>query len=282
MPVRIVTDSTCDLPQGLCDELNITVVPLLVHFGTEVYQDGVNLAKDDFYAKLVTSSAFPTTSTPSPSVFARTYQNLAPKADAILSIHLAASLSATCEAAITGARESGASVHVIDSRTASTGLGLLVVLASRAAADGQSAAQIRSLLEESIPNTVVYGLFETLEYLRKGGRIGRAQQFIGSLLKIRPIIAIQNGAIVPIDRARTQAKGIDKLCDLVHGFGEPRSLAIMATGTADADPLLDRFSADIETREVIRSKIGPVIGAHVGPGAIGVSVVRKNPGAEHG
>ncbi|MBM3132404.1 MAG: DegV family protein, partial [Chloroflexi bacterium] len=180
MKIKVVTDSTSDLPKEVCRDLDIAVIPLNVHFGDTVFQDGVDLTNDEFYRKLESSPAFPQTSTKPPGTFAETYGRLAEEADAILSIHVSDRLSGTLNAARLGSLEARVPVELIDSQSASMGLGLLTILAARMARDGASMEDIKSRLDRAIPMTVAYGLFDTLQYLQKGGRIGRAQALIGS------------------------------------------------------------------------------------------------------
>ncbi|MFO8011449.1 MAG: DegV family protein [Dehalococcoidia bacterium] len=275
MTVKIVTDSTADIPEGICHELGITVVPLSVHFGKMVYENGVDITNEDFYQKLQESDVFPTTSTKSPGYFTSVYQKLAGEGDPVISIHVSENFSATIESARLGRQNSGIPVEIVDSESASMGLGLLTIMAAGAAADGATVEDIKSLLSEAIPNTLVLGLFETIAYLQKGGRIGKARAFIGSLLKIKPIIAIQHGAIVPIQRARSKSRGIDLLCNLVNEFGVPRELATMYTNIpSDADELIKQLKGNYPEQVIYSASIGPVIGSHVGPGSVGVSVVR--------
>lgn len=278
MKIKIVTDSTSDLPPEICRDLNITVIPLNVHFGDTIYQDGLDLPADEFYRKLKSSPIFPQTSTKPPGTFAQTYRRLAQEADAILSIHISASFSGTLNAARLGSMEAGVPVELVDSRSASMGLGLLTIIAARAAADGASMNEIKSLLDGAIPRTVVYGLFDTLQYLQKGGRIGRAQTFIGSLLRIKPVIAIKEGEVVPIRKTRTRSQGIEILRDLALSRGRPQELSVMQTSeTKAADLLTEKLAPSYPAERIYRATIGPVIGCHVGPRAVGVSVIYSHP-----
>ena len=188
MAVKIVTDSTSDLPPGVVGEFDITVVPVNVHFGDEVFRDGVDLSTDDFYRKLRTGDILPKTSAPAPGIFGETYEQVAQGADAIISIHVSDNLSAVLEAARVGGSGLQFPISIIDSQTASMACGLLVITAARAAKEGASLKEIEALVREAIPRTITYGVFSTLEYLYKGGRIGRAQAFLGSILKLSPII----------------------------------------------------------------------------------------------
>lgn len=274
MRIRVVTDSTSDLPREICRALDITVIPLNVHFGDTVYQDGQDLPAEEFYRKLESSPIFPQTSTKPPDTFAQTYRRLAQEADAILSIHISAAFSGTLNAARLGSMEAGVPVEIVDSQSASMGLGLLTILAARMAREGASLGEIRSRLDRAIPNTAAYGLFDTLQYLQRGGRIGRAQAFLGSLLRIKPVIAIKGGTVVPIRKARTVSQGLGILCELALARGMPQELSVMQTSDPEAaDRLTERLAASYPPERIYRTTIGPVIGCHVGPRAVGVSVI---------
>jgi DegV family protein with EDD domain len=273
MAVRVVTDSTSDLPREVASELDITVVPALVHFGDTVYRDGLELATDDFYYKLEAGPILPKTSPPSPGTFEEVYKHLARDADGIISVLVASKLSGTIEAAKIAAGDAGCPVAIVDSQSASMACGLLAIIAAKAAREGASLVEIEELVNDAVPRTVTYGLFDTLEFLVKGGRIGRAEGLVGALLKIKPILAIRNGEVVPVARVRTRPKAIDRLCDLVREGGTPVELSVMdSTSPADADALVVMLSPVFPVERVYRAKIGPVMGTYVGPRALGVAV----------
>jgi DegV family protein with EDD domain len=273
MAVRVVTDSTSDLPREVASELDITVVPALVHFGDTVYRDGLELATDDFYYKLEAGPILPKTSPPSPGTFEEVYKHLARDADGIISVLVASKLSGTIEAAKIAASDAGCPVAIVDSQSASMACGLLAIIAAKAAREGASLVEIEELVNDAVPRTVTYGLFDTLEFLVKGGRIGRAEGLVGALLKIKPILAIRKGEVVPVARVRTRPKAIDRLCDLVREGGTPVELSVMdSTSPADADALVVMLSPVFPVERVYRAKIGPVMGTYVGPRALGVAV----------
>ena len=229
MNVRVVTDSTSDLPGAVVRELGITVVPALVQFGDRVYRDGVDLSTEEFYRKLQINSVLPRTSAPSPGTFREIYSQLAQEAEAIVSIHVSAKMSVTCDAARVGSTDLKCPISIVDSQTASMACGLLVILAARAAREGASFSDIDALVRAAVPRTVTFGVFGTLEYLYKGGRIGRAQAFLGSMLKLNPILAIRAGEILPIARVRTRPKAIERLCEILRESGVPREMSVMST-----------------------------------------------------
>ena len=278
MRVKVVTDSTCDLPRKVAEELGITVIPVNVHFGDEVYKDGVELSTEEFYRKLQTNSVLPKTSVPSPGIFREVYQMLASKSDAVVSIHVAAAMSATCESAKLGAAELKHPILIVDSQTASMACGLLAVIAAGAARDGAGLADIKALLEDAIPRTITYGVFSTMEYLYKGGRIGRAQAFLGNILKISPVLAIRHGEILPIARVRTRHKAIDRLCDIIEGLGALKEMSVMQTTNPDeAEALAQRLSPVFPPERVIKATLGPAMGTYVGPNAVGVALIAEKP-----
>jgi DegV family protein with EDD domain len=274
MPVRVVADSASDLPPDVTSKLDITVVPINVQFGDDVYRDGVDLSTDEFYRRLQTAPVFPKTSAPSPGTFRETYEGLAREAEAIISIHVASKLSATYNAARLACADFGFPVAVIDTETASMACGLLVIKAATAAREGASLAEIEALMKDAIPRTITYGVFSTLEYLRRGGRIGRAQAFVGSLLKLSPILAIRNGEVVPVARVRTRPRANERLCEIVGNLGPIEELAVMhATAPRDADAVADRLSSVYARDRAVRARVGPSMGTYVGPDAVGVSAI---------
>ena len=277
MPVKIVADSASDLPTEIAEELGITVVPVNVQFGDTIYRDGIDLSTDEFYEKLRTSWILPKTSAPSPGTFRETYEKIAQEADAAISIHVSSKLSATYDAARLACFDFDFPVSIIDSETASMACGLLVIAAARAAQDGASLVEIEGLLQDTIPRTITYGVFSTLEYLQRGGRIGRAQAFLGSLLKISPILAISKGEVLPVARIRTRPKAIERMCEIVEGCGTIEDMSVMrTTDPAEAEALAQRLSSVYPADRMYRANIGPAMGTYVGPDAVGVSLIWKS------
>ena len=251
-------------------------MPALVQFGDKVYHDGVDLSTDEFYSKLQISSVLPRTSAPSPGSFNEVYSKLAQEAEAIISIHVAAKLSATYDAARLGSADLKCPISIVDSETASMACGLLVILAARAAREGASLSDIDVLVRAAVPRTVTFGVFGTLEYLYRGGRIGRAQAFLGSILKLNPILAIQAGEILPIARIRTRSKAIERLCEILRDSGVPQDMSVMSTTEpGEAEALAQRLSTLFPPERMYRASIGPAVGTYVGPRAVGVSVIWK-------
>lgn len=276
MTVKIVTDSTSDLTPEMAGKLGITVVPLYIHFGEETYRDGVDLSTDDFYRKLVESKTLPTTSTTSPATFADVYDKLAQEADEILVLPLSTKYSKTYEVAIQARdlKKSKARVEVIDSTFAIMGLGLLCIAAVKAAREGANLDEVISLTRHNMQRVDVRMAFDTLEYLKRGGRIGNAQAFMGSMLKINPILTIKEGITEPIARTRSRAKAIEHLYNFALSFSNIEEMAIEDATTPDeAEALAERLNARFPKDRIFRSKVSPVVGTHVGPHVLAVAVL---------
>ena len=278
MGVKIVTDSTSDLPAEICRELDVTVVPLTVMFGDQGYRDGVDLGADEFYKKLIESDKLPTTSQPSAGAFAEAYKEVAKETDEILSIHISGKLSQTYNSARLAASEmDGSNVEVMDSLQVSMGLGEIVIAAARAARDGASMEDLKQLVTNMMPGTRTLALLETLEYLAKGGRIGKVQAFLGnslrplSILKVIPIVEVRNGEAHPFERVRTRRKGLDRLIAEAQGEGEIKMAGVAySTNREEAESVLERLRPLVEPENLVLSRFGPVLGTHLGPGALGL------------
>ena len=276
MTVRIVTDSVSDISPEIADELGIIVVPLNVVFGKEIFRDGIDLTTDEFYRKLEQNQTLPTTSTPPLQTFIELFDKLADETDEILVITISRKLSATYDSAKQGLeeRKSKCAVELVDSRLSLMGLGLIAIAAAKAAKKGADLKEVLALTKDNIPRLDMRIAFDTLEYLRKGGRIGKAQAFFGSLLKINPILTIKDGEVYPAARERSRAKAIDYLVDFAAGYATIEEMALEDATTPDeADGLADRLGAKFPKENIYRSKVSPVIGAHVGPRVLSVIVL---------
>jgi len=276
MTVKIVTDSTSDLTPEISEEFGITIVPVNVVFGTEVYRDGVDITTDDFYRRLFQNKVLPTTSTPAAGTFIEVYDRLAEETDEILVITLSSKYSTTYEAALQGKdlKKSRARIEVIDSYFSIMGLGLICISAAKAAQAGASLDEVAALVRNNIPRTHAYMAFDTLEYLKRGGRIGTAQALLGSMLKINPILSIKDGYTEAVTRTHSRAKAIDYLCDFAMGFSRIEELAVEdATTPEEADSLAKRLSSKFPEVRIYRGKVSPVVGTHVGPHVLGVSIL---------
>lgn len=276
MTVKIVTDSIADLPSPVAQELGITVVPLSVSFGTEVYRDGIDLTAEQFYKRLANSKTLPVTSVPSPGTFADAYDELAEETGNILVITLTSKLSGTHGVALQSIElmKKKCRVEVIDSQTAVMAQGLIVITAARAAQAGASFNEVLDIVHHNIPRADMRAAFDTLEYLERGGRIGKAQAFLGSKLKFNPIIGIRDGEVVGFSRPRSRAKAIDHLFDFVKSFTHIEELSVeYATALDEAVMLVERLGSRFPIERIFLSRASPVIGTHTGPGVLLVSVL---------
>ena len=281
MAVRIVTDSTADLPPELARELGITVVPLTVIFDGVAYRDGLDIQADDFYARLQSSKSLPTTAAPAPADFAAAYDSLLNEkgVEGIVSIHLSGKLSATynnaCQAA-EGLGDKSEFVAVFDSKSGSLGTGLQVILAARAAAGGATSSEVLALLKRYVDKVKLVFVVDTLEYLQRGGRIGRARAFLGNLLQIKPILSVRDGEIYPEERVRTRRQALDRLFQLCAQTPFVQEIGVVhATTPEEADELQRRFRAAFPAANIYFSRLGPALGVHLGPGVIGAGVLQR-------
>ena len=278
MTVKIVTDSSADLPAQLAEELGITVVPLYVRFGEEVYRERVDISEDEFYQRLQHDPIHPVTIQPNPQDFANAYQKLAPEADGIVSIHISSKLSGTCNSALQAKEqiEKGCPVEVVDSLAITMGLGLLCMAAAKVANAGGSMQQVVDEVKKIIPNIHILGLMDTLEYLRKGGRIGKAKALLGSVLNVKPLVTLKDGEVVPGGQARTRTKGIERLFDLVQSASNIQDLAITYSTTLDeAQTLAERIAPIFAKEQIIITRLGTTLGVHGGPGFLVVAFREK-------
>jgi len=276
MTAKVVTDSVADLPSQVAQELGITVVPLNVRFGTEVYRDGVDLSTEQFYDKLVQSQTLPVTSVPSPGAFAEAYDKLAEETDEILVITVTSKLSGTHEVALQsrGLMKKKCRVEVVDSQWAVMAQGFIVIAAARAAQAGASLDEVLDIARGNISRVDMRAAFDTLEYLKRGGRIGKAQALLGSMLRVNPIIGLKDGEVFPFGRERSRAKAIDNLYNFVMSFPHIEELAVEdAACPDDAELLIERLGSKFPKERIYRSKTTPVIGTHTGPGLLLVAVL---------
>jgi len=277
MPVRIVTDSACDLPEAICQELDIEVVPLTIRFGEREYVDRKDLSADAFWRELDSSSVLPETAAPSVGAFEEAFRRLSDAgADGIVCINLSASMSATMQSAQVAAKalEGKTPIEIIDSKSASMGIGNLVLWAARQAREGASLNDIVRGVEDRRSRSHLYASVDTLEYLRKGGRIGGASAFIGSMLSIKPIITVTDGAVEPAGKVRTRSKALQFLLDKVPP-GEVEIISVLHAQALDVDEFLTKLEPSIPDAEVVIGTIGPVVGVHVGPRTVGVAWIQR-------
>ena len=274
--VKVVTDSCSDITPQLAQEFGITVVPLYVQFGDEAYRDNVDLSTEEFYHKLETSKIHPTTSTATPADFAELFTKLAEETKEILTITLSEKFSATYAAALQAKTmvKKDCQIEVIDSQAGAGAQMLLVILAAQMARAGDNLAQIADRVRRAIPRVHVRVSFDTLEYLRRGGRIGKTQAFLGSLLKVNPIVGVKDGATFPIARPRNRAQAMDFLVNFVKEFSQIEALAIEdATTPDDLQTLAERLKDVVPPERTYLSNVSPVVGTHVGPHVLLIAIL---------
>lgn len=277
MTVAVVTDTTSDIPSEVAEELGITIVPLYVQFGKESYRDSVDLTGGEFYHKLVHDADYPKTSTSNINDFATIYNELAKKTKEIISIHLSPKLSGTYNMAVAGAEEVEADcqIELVDSQTTIMALGLLVIEAAKAAKEGMGLSQLTDMVRKLIPKAHALATCDTIKYLYRGGHASKTQVLLASALGINPLIEIKEEAL-PFGRVRGRAKAIDALCKYVSSFPHPRSLAVeYATDAEDAKSLAARLGEMFPGVPIYTSVVGAVVGAHLGPHALAVSMLEE-------
>jgi DegV family protein with EDD domain len=272
--IHLVTDSTSDLTRELAKQLGITVVPLVVRFGEDQYRDGVDLTSDDFYRRLASDPVHPTTSQPTPEDFAKVYQRLLDDpADQVVSIHISSKLSGTLQSAHIAAQPlDPARIHLVDSESASAGLQLLLHSALQDIAAGRSAAEVEAATLQRRGRTNIFLMPDTLLYLQRGGRIGRAQALVGGLLNVKPILTTLHGEVAPQARVRSRRKGIEQMVALLTERGPLERLAAFHCGAPELlDELRPALSAAFPDMEILLGQVGPVVGTYTGPGGLGVA-----------
>ena len=270
--VAIVTDSTADLPLDLAGSRGITVVPLTLNFDGQSLLDGVDIRPDEFYRRLHSVTTHPTTSQPSPGRFADVYKSLLADHDSVVSIHISQKLSGTFESARQAADMTDASrVRVIDSELVSMSLGLLTLAASSLAATGQDAAAIEAKVLEMRPSIQTYFSVATLEFLRRGGRIGNASALVGSVLQLKPVLCIRDGLVTPLERVRTFERALNRVIELTREVDRGHGVCVIV-GHADAEADAQRIGRELDSiaETLMIQPLGPVVGAHAGPGVVGV------------
>jgi fatty acid kinase fatty acid binding subunit len=272
--VAIVTDSTADLPSQQTKSRSITVVPLTLNFEGRSLLDGVDIRPSEFYRKLPNATTHPTTSQPSAGQFAETYARLLNDHDEIVSIHISEKLSGTYASAVQGAEMTDAKrVHVIDSQLVSMSLGLITLAATEMAAQGSSAASIAERVRSMRENVQTYFSVATLEFLRRGGRIGRASALLGSVLQVKPVLCIRDGLVTPLERVRTFDRALNRIIELTREVDRGKGLCVIV-GHADAEADAERVAQALDpvAETLMIQPLGPVVGAHAGPGVVGVGV----------
>lgn len=276
--IHIVTDSTATMPPDLIQKHQIAVVPLIVQMGNQTFHEGVNLTQEEFFKRLPATNPLPTTSQPSPADFQEVYAKILSHSDEaeIISLHLSSELSMTYNSAVNGAKEvQPDKISVVDTRTVSAGLALLVLIAVKMTNIGKSRQEIVKALESYSQQSQLLFTLDTLEYLRRGGRIGGARALIGSLLRIKPILELQNGRLGPGKRARSRRKALQLIIkQLSESFSnQPLWAAIANAQSNDLDLFQTMLQDNLNIQEFITCQIGPVVATHTGPNTLGVAVI---------
>ncbi|MBO8128019.1 MAG: DegV family protein [Peptococcaceae bacterium] len=270
--VHIVTDSTADIPSWLARKLNITVMPLKVIFGNEAYRDGLDISLEEFYSRLKSEPA--STSQPSPGEFIETYKPIIEQGQSIVSIHISSLLSGTVQSAqLAKATLGNADIEIIDSRLTSMALGIVVLAAAQTAQNGQNKEQVLALVRFMLEHIGVYFLVDTLDYLQRGGRIGKAQAFLGSLLNIKPILELRDGIVSPVEKARGRKRGLERLVELTRkslpATEIPPGFIIVHGNIPEVAADLDTMVAECFGHgSYLIGSVGAVIGTHTGPGVV--------------
>jgi DegV family protein with EDD domain len=272
--IKIVTDSSCDLPIALAAERGIDVVPLAIRFGDEELFDRRDLTPKEFWERCAASPVLPETAAPSPGSFEQVFR--AAQADGfegVLCINLSSKLSATRDSALAGAKamEGGIPVNVVDSLSVTMGLGMIALEAERAASEGRDLEEVTAVALDAAQRTRVYGALDTLDFLKKGGRIGKAQSLLGSLLSIKPILELRDGLVEPGPKQRTRARALAWLAQQVTDRPSVDEVAVVHGEAPDVDKFIEMLAPQVPRDRVIVGDLGATIGTHAGPRTIGIA-----------
>ena len=276
MTVKIVTDSICDLPPQVVKDLDITIIPIHVCFGNEVYRDGIDISTEEFYKKLETGKVFPTTAIPPPTEFLKAYERAAEKADEILVITLSSKLSGLYQVAQQAVElmKKKCRVEVVDSRWVIMAEGFIVMKAAEAARQGAKLDEIVKLVQRNMNRVATCSVFDTLEYLKRGGRISKVAALMGNLMHIHPILGVKDGEVYSMGRRRSRAEALDYMYDFVMEYNNIEEMSVAFFKAADeAEQLIERLNTKFPEERVFRSRTSPVIGAHTGPNLLVVAVL---------
>jgi DegV family protein with EDD domain len=283
--VRVVTDSTSDIPEDIARQLDITIVPANIQFADRSFQDGIGLSRDEFYRRLVLGPDLPTTSAPAAGLFAQTYRDVAARSAAaghplegVVAVHLASRLSGLFNAARLGAEDvSETQVRLVDSEQVSIGTGLLAIVAARAAQAGLGLDEIVALVGARVPRVRLLALLDTLDYVRRSGRLGPARWLLGTILNIKPIIEVRHGEVLPpVELVRTRGQGLERLVELATELAPFEELAVVhARAPQLAGTLLDRLAVLHPRDQIVCGEVGVTIGTYAGPGAVGFICVQR-------
>jgi DegV family protein with EDD domain len=274
--IHIVTDSTSDISQADAKALGVTVVPLTVRFGEEQFRDGIDIDSDGFYRKLQSTSVHPTTSQPTPEQFRQAYEPLLKQpGDSIVSMHISSKLSGTLQSANIAAQELASDrIHLVDTESASAGIQLLLRAALGDIAAGRDVREVVSAIERRRSRVIIYVLLDTLTYLHRGGRIGRARAMFGTVLSVKPVLTVLDGEVAPQARVRSTKQGVETILSLLRERMPLRALAAFHCGSPQLlEPFLAQLREIAPDIDILRGQVGPVIGAYTGPGGIGIACI---------
>lgn len=277
MAIRIVTDSVSDLPPALAQANDITVIPCYVVIGNETYKDGVEITADRFYSRLPDLPRLPSTSQPTIADFQETYQRLLNQGHQIVSIHVSAKLSGTLNSATQAKSALGdpSEIEIIDSLAASAQMALVVLDAARIVRESSNFADVARQIRQNLPKHHAFFMVDTLEYLQKGGRIGKAQAFLGGMLKVKPILTVRDGEVHPLERPRSLERAKNRLVELVQALAPIRQVNISySTDRVQALGIRAQLAELVSPENLVESRFGPVLGTYVGPNALGVAVTQ--------
>ncbi len=275
MTVKIVTDSTSDIPSEIAKALGVTIVPVYVNFGSKSYRDRVDISEDELYQKMVEGPVHPTTSAPSPGDFTEVYSRLARESNEIVSIMLSSKESAVYNSALLGKEtiKENCRIEVIDSQSVTMGLGFITMAAAKAAQDDANIEEVVEVVRQAIPQTHLHGALDTPKYVLKGGRLGKTALSLGIMLKVKPILTNREGEIKLAGLARTCNKAIDRLYEFVKKHLPIEELAIVySTTPEEAQSLAERMKPFIPRKQPLIARLGPSLGVHCGPGALVVAL----------
>jgi DegV family protein with EDD domain len=278
MRVQVITDSTCDIPNGSIEELGIMVVPIYLRFGEKTFRDGVDITKDEFYSMLKSSPVHPATSQPNPEDFASVYKKYCNTTDGIISIHISSKISGTYNSAMIAKKtlESHCPIEIVDSKFNSAGLGLVVTTAARAAKAGADLTEVLNEAKRATDQVSMFGMFETMKYLARSGRVNKTIAMAANVLNVMPLLTFQQGEIVRAGLVRTISKGIDRIYEFVKNNAPINELIIVHSKVTDhANQLKKRLSEFIQEEKISIAELGAGLGVHGGPGVL-LAAIRRS------
>jgi DegV family protein with EDD domain len=279
MTVKIVTDTLSDITGDLAAELGVTVVPLYVRFGETIFRDRVEISTDEFYRRLINEGAFPSTTQPTPNDFLEVFKKLSRETNEILVIVVSSKLSGTYQSAAQAKAllKNDCRIEIIDSLSVAMGEGLIVIDAVRAAKAGAKLDEVTAMARKAVGRSHLIAYFDTLKYLARGGRIGRAQGLLGSMLSVKPLLTIREGEMAPLTRVRSFSAGLEHVYSMVSAMPNIKLLAVEhSTSLENADKMVERLGCIYPKDKIYRSVISPVIGTYAGPDAMAISVLEAD------